>query len=105
MRYILYFLIISNLSFSQKLSFIYETKFRYNSDKPNEYYEKNMLLEIDDNKSIFRDIDDKKIDSIRLNNGRGMTKMGVENNYYVKKDFQSDSVDCKLPQKQYGLKV
>lgn len=91
-RYFLYFLLISNLSFSQKLSFIYETKFRYNSEKPNDYYEKNMLLEIDNNQSIFRDFDDKKIDSLQINNGRGMTKLGVENNYYVKKDFQSDSV-------------
>jgi hypothetical protein len=45
-----------------------------------------MILDLKNNISIFRDSLDKN-DSIKLNNGNGRYKMGVENQFYVKKNL------------------
>ncbi|AZB29870.1 hypothetical protein [Chryseobacterium balustinum] len=87
MKYILIFLGISSFCFSQKFSFIYETKYKLNSENPYDANSENMILDLKNNSSIFRDSLDKKNDSIKLNNGNGRFKMGVENQFYVKKNL------------------
>jgi len=92
MKYTLFFLIISTVSFSQKFSFIYEAKYKMNTEKPNEINSDTMILDLEDNISIFRENEDKKTDSIKLNQGNGMFKMGVEYQFYTKKDLTQNKV-------------
>jgi GLPGLI family protein len=68
MKLIIFFLGISTFCFSQKISFIYETKYKLNLEKPDDVNSGNMILDLKNNTSIFRDSLDKKSDSIRLNN-------------------------------------
>ena len=94
MKYIIIiFLGISTFCFSQKISFIYETKYKLNSEKPDDVYSENMVLDLKNNISIFRDSLDKKSDSIRLNKGNGRFKMGVENQFYVKKNLTQKRIE------------
>ncbi|SEG62827.1 GLPGLI family protein [Halpernia humi] len=92
MKYALFFLIISTLSFSQKFSFIYETKYKMNTEKPNDINSDIMILDLEDNISIFREIEDKKTDSIKINQGNGLFKMGVEYQFYVRKDLTQNKI-------------
>ncbi len=87
MKYILIFLVISTFCFSQKISFIYETKYKLNLEKPDDFYSDNMILDLKNNISSFRESQDKKSDSIKLNNGNARFKIGVENQFYVKKNL------------------
>lgn len=52
-----------------------------------------MILDIQNNNSIFREVDDKKEDSIKLNGGNAMSKMGVENQFYVKKNITQNKIE------------
>ena len=87
MKYLLFFLMISAFGFSQKFSFIYEAKYKSNTQKPDDISNINMVLNFEGNTSIFREVEDKKTDSLKLNNGNGMMKMGVENHFYIKKMY------------------
>lgn len=60
MKYIFIFLGITSFCFSQKLSFIYETKYKLSSEKPDDVNSENMILDLKNNISIFRDSLDKK---------------------------------------------
>lgn len=91
MKYLLFFLMISALGFSQKFSFKYEAQYQSNTHKPDDINNMNTILDIDGNTSIFREEEDKKNDSLKLNNG--MMKMGVENHFYVKKDLSQNKVE------------
>jgi len=93
MKYILIFLGISSFCFSQKFSFIYETKYKLNSAKPDDINSDNMILDLKNNISIFRDSLDKKNDSIKLNIGNGRYNMGVENKFYVKKNLAQKRIE------------
>lgn len=87
MKFIIFFLGISTFCFSQKFSFIYEAKCKLNSEKADDVYSDNMILDLKNNTSIFRESQDKKSDSIKLNNGNGRYNMGVENQFYIKKNL------------------
>lgn len=93
MKFIIFFLGISTFCFSQKISFIYETKYKLNSEKPDDVNSDNMILDFKNNVSIFRESQDKKSDSIKLNNGNGRFKMGVENQFYVKKNLNQKRIE------------
>jgi len=93
MKYILIFLGISTFCFSQKISFIYETKYKLNLENPDDVYSKKIILDLKNNISIFRDSLDKKNDSIKLNNGNGRYNMGVENKFYVKKNLAQKRIE------------
>lgn len=93
MKFIIFFLGISTFCFSQKISFIYETKYKLNSEKPDDVNSDNMILDLKNDISIFRESQDKKSDSIKLNNGNGMFKMGVENQFYVKKNLAQKRIE------------
>ncbi|MGG5210879.1 GLPGLI family protein [Chryseobacterium sp. MIQD13] len=93
MKFIIFFLGISTFCFSQKFTFIYEAKFRLNSEKPDDVNSDNMILDLKNNTSIFRDSQDKKSDSVKLNNGNGRYKMGVENQFYIKKNLTQKKIE------------
>ncbi len=93
MKFIIFFLGISTFCFSQKISFVYETKYKLNSEKPDDINSDNMILDFENNTSIFRESQDKKTDSTKLINGNGMFKMGVENQFYVKKNLTQKSIE------------
>jgi len=93
MKLIIFFLGISTFCFSQKFSFIYETKYKLNSENPDDINSENMILDLKNNTSIFRDSLDKKSDSIKLNNGNGRFKMGVENQFYIKKNLSQKRIE------------
>ena len=93
MKSLLFFLLLSTICFSQKFSFIYETKYILNHQKPEDLNSDNMILDLENNTSIFRESQDKKTDSITLNNGNGMFRMGVENQFYVKKDLKQNKIE------------
>lgn len=93
MKFIIFFLGISTFCFSQKISFIYETKYKLNSEKPDDFNSDNMILDLKNNISIFRESQDKKSDSIKLNNRNGRFKMGVENQFYVKKNLTQKRIE------------
>lgn len=93
MKFIIFFIGISSFCFSQKFSFIYETKYKLNSEKQDDVYSEKMILDLKNNISIFRDSLDKKNDSIKLNNGNGRFKMGVENQFYVKKNLAQNRIE------------
>ncbi len=93
MKYIIVFFVISTSCFSQNFSFIYETNYKLNSEKQDDISSDNMILDIQNNTSIFRESQDRKTDSIKLNNGNGMFKMGVENQFYVKKELSQNKIE------------
>ncbi|WP_265428438.1 GLPGLI family protein [Chryseobacterium sp. YIM B08800] len=93
MKFIIFFLGISTFCFSQKFSFIYETKYKLNSEKPDDVNSDYMILDLKKNSSIFRDSLDKNLDSIKLNNGHGRFKMGVENQFYIKKNLAQKRIE------------
>ncbi|MCD9618860.1 GLPGLI family protein [Chryseobacterium gleum] len=93
MKFIIFFLGISTFCFSQKFSFIYEAKYKLNSEKANDVYSDNMILDLKSNTSIFRESQDKKSDSIKLNNGNGRYKMGIENQFYIKKNLTQNKIE------------
>jgi len=93
MKLIIFFLGISTFCFSQKFSFIYETKYRLNSENPDDVNFDKMILDLKNNVSIFRDSVEKEADSLKLNNGKEIFKMGVENKFYVKKNLAQKRIE------------
>lgn len=93
MKFIIFFLGISTFCFSQKFSFIYETKYKLNSENPDDVNSEKMILDLKDNISIFRDSVEKQADSSKLNNGKEIFKMGVENQFYVKKNLAQKRIE------------
>lgn len=87
-RLSIYVLLISLNFFSQKMSFVYDVKYRLNTKKPNDVNRSSMILDIDADQSIFREEIDKKADSLQQNNKKGMYPNGVENQFYVKKNLK-----------------
>ncbi|PZU91137.1 MAG: hypothetical protein DI529_01285 [Chryseobacterium sp.] len=79
-------LLISGLSYSQKLRITYSAKCRSNLsiEKTNPQI---MVLDFVDNKSIFREMIDRDGDSLKINNGSPMNSNGFENQYYIKKNL------------------
>lgn len=51
---------MSTFCFSQKISFIYETKYKLNLENPDDVYSQKIILDLKNNISIFRDALDKK---------------------------------------------
>ena len=93
MKFIIFFLGISTFCFSQKFSFIYETKYKLNPEQSDYVISDNMILDLKNNTSIFRDLQDKQSDSVKLNNGNGRYKMGVENQFYIKKNLTQKKIE------------
>jgi len=93
MKFIIFFLGISTFCFSQKFSFIYETKYKLNSENPDDINSENMILDLKNNVSIFRDSVEKKADSLKLNNRKEIFKMGVENKFYIKKNLAQKRIE------------
>lgn len=93
MKILLFSLLISTVCFSQEVSFIYETKYILNHQQPDDLYTDNMILDIVDHSSIFRESQEKKTDSITLKNGNRMFRMGVENQFYIKKNLKQNKVE------------
>lgn len=94
MKHTILFLLLSLSCFSQKMSFVYDVKYNTSIDNKNNINNGDMILNIDHNKSIFRDSFDKKVDSLSINNNeRKMSKMGVEHQFYVKKDLSNNKTD------------
>ncbi|WP_051230766.1 GLPGLI family protein [Epilithonimonas caeni] len=93
MKLIIFFLGISTFCSSQKISFIYETKYKLNSENPDDVNSERMILDLKDNISIFRDSVEKEADSLKLNNGKEIFKMGVENQFYVKKNLAQKRIE------------
>lgn len=93
MKWIIFFLGISTFCFSQKISFIYETKYKLNLEKPDDVNSGNMILDLKNNTSIFRDSLERKSDSLRLNNVNKSFKMGVENKFYIKKNLAQKRIE------------
>lgn len=93
MKYLLLLLIFPSFYFSQNFSFIYETKYKLNSEKPEDLTTDYMILDIAENQSIFRESFDKKADSSKMINKKGMYKMGVENQFYVKKEVSQHKIN------------
>lgn len=93
MKFIIFFLGISTFCFSQKFIFIYEAKYKLNSEKADDVYSEKMILDFKNNTSIFRDLQDKQSDSVKLNNGNGRYKMGVENQFYIKKNLTQKKIE------------
>ncbi len=93
MKLIIFFLGFSTFCFPQKFSFIYETKYRPNSENPEDVNSDKMILDLKNNVSIFRDSVEKEADSLKLNNGKEIFKMGVENQFYVKKNLAQKRIE------------
>jgi len=93
MKFIIFFIGISTFCFSQKFSFIYEAKYKLNLENPDYVISEIMILDLKNNTSIFRDSQDKKSDSVKLNNGNGRYKMGVENQFYIKKNLTQKRIE------------
>ena len=93
MKYIFIFLSLSTLCFSQRYSFEYAVKYQLNTQKPDDINTDNMVLDLQNGYSIFRESQDKIADSAKLNNGRQMYKMGVENQFYIKKHLKDDKIE------------
>lgn len=92
-KFIYLLIFISSLSFSQNFSFIYDVKYKLNSENPEDINSDNMTLDIQDNISLFRESIDKKSDSLKLNHGNPMSKMGVENFLYVRKNLSQNKIE------------
>lgn len=93
MKFIPLFILFSVSSFSQNLSFIYQVKYKAMSAENNAVRPIEMILDIKDGLSIFRDSEDKKADSLSKFNKNRMTPMGVEHQFYVKKNLSNNEVN------------
>lgn len=93
LKFILFFSILSTLCFSQKFSFIYEVKYRTSKEKPEDINTENMILDFENNISIFRESMSRDADSLKLINKNGGYRMGVENQFYIKKDITNKKTE------------
>ena len=95
MKYTLLFLLLSTFCFSQKVSFIYDVRYKVRSQESEKPISETMVLDIENSNSIFRQSIDKKTDSLAQINENVLFNMGVENQFYVKKNG-SDNYVIKL---------
>lgn len=92
LKFILFFSLLSTFCFSQKFSFIYEVKYRTSKEKPEDINTENMILDFENNTSIFRESMSRDADSLKLINKNGGYRMGVENQFYIKKDIANKKI-------------
>lgn len=92
MKYIPLFLLLSIFCFCQKISFIYDVSYNIISEESEKPISEMMVLDIENNISIFRQSIDKKTDSLTQINKNGMFTMGVENQFYVKKNTHDNYI-------------
>ncbi|SEG21610.1 GLPGLI family protein [Halpernia humi] len=92
MKFIPLFLLFSIFCFSQKISFVYDIKYKLSSDESEKPNSETMILDIENTNSVFRQLMDKKSDSLTQNNKNGMFTLGVENQFYVKKNLKDNSI-------------
>lgn len=66
-----------------------------------------MILDFEDNKSIFRETIDRKNDSLKFNNKTSMSNTGFENQFYVRKDFENNKIEKIITNSQidYSLPI
>lgn len=93
LKFILFFSFLSTFCFSQKFSFIYEAKYRTSKEKPEDINTDKMILDFENNTSIFRESMSRDSDSLTFINKNGGYKLGVENQFYVKKDIRNNKVE------------
>ncbi|WP_048508586.1 GLPGLI family protein [Chryseobacterium angstadtii] len=93
LKFIIFFLSLSAFCFSQKFSFIYETKCRSAKEKPEDIFKDRMVLDFENNRSIFRESLARNADSLKLINKNGGYRTGVENQFYIKKDISNNNVE------------
>ncbi len=84
--------LLASFSFGQRMSFIYEVKYRLNSQMPDKFNTNMMILDFLDKNSIFRERIDRNSDSLKMNNDSPMLPSGFENQFYIKKDFSTNKV-------------
>lgn len=92
MKYLIYFLLLPLFSFSQQFTFIYDAKFRLNTQNLKNIDQRTMILDLENTRSIFREEVDKRTDSLELLNKNGLSAVGVENQFYVKKDLAEKKI-------------
>lgn len=92
MKFILLFSLLSTFCFSQKFSFIYETKYRSSKEKPEDILTDHMVLDFENNASVFRESMARNADSLTFINKNGGYRMGVENQFYIKKDISNNKI-------------
>lgn len=93
MKYIPIFFLFSIICFSQKISFIYDVKYKLNLNDEEKPMSEIMVLDIQNDTSIFREEIDKKSDSLTANNKNGMFTLGVENQFYIKKNLKKNELN------------
>ena len=91
-KYSIAFIFITIICFGQKMSFVYEVKYRLNDEMPDKFSKSKMVLDFSDSNSIFRENIDKKSDSLKLRNGIPMTNSGFENQFYIKKNLTDNMI-------------
>ncbi|WP_223558352.1 hypothetical protein [Chryseobacterium lathyri] len=92
LKFILIFFTSVNFFFSQKFSFIYEAKYRTSKEKPEDINTENMILDLRIILLFFRDSMSRDADSLKLINKNGGYIMGVENQFYIKKDITNKKI-------------
>lgn len=93
LKFLLFFSFVSAFCFSQSFSFIYEAKYRLTKEKPEDVFTEKMILDFENNLSVFRESSAKDADSLKLINKNGGYRMGVENQFYVKKDISNNKTE------------
>ncbi|QBO59571.1 GLPGLI family protein [Chryseobacterium salivictor] len=79
--------------FGQKMSFVYEMKYRLNKKNPDKFITNTMILDFSDNKSIFRSKVDRISDSLKMNNGSSkIYSSNFENQFYIKKNLINSDI-------------
>jgi GLPGLI family protein len=84
------------------MSIIYEVKYHPNIQK-DRFLTINMTLDIDNNKSIFRENSEREADSIKMNNGNPMHSLGFENQFYIKKDLLHNKISKILTNGEFNF--
>ncbi|WP_299177625.1 GLPGLI family protein [uncultured Chryseobacterium sp.] len=84
--------LLASFSFGQRVSFLYEVKYRLNSQMPDKFNTNMMILDFLDKNSIFRERIDRNSDSLKMNNGSPMLPSGFENQFYIKKELSTHKV-------------
>lgn len=75
---------------SQSLSVTYEAKYKSNSKIQNYDSSSKMVLDIVGKESIFREQIDRNGDSLQFSNKTGLNSIGIEYQFYVKKNFENN---------------
>lgn len=95
-------MVLAPFCFGQKMSFIYEVKYRLNNQMPDKFNTNIMILDFLDKNSIFRERIDRKSDSLKMNNGLPMLSSGFENQFYIKKDLLNSKISKVITNGQFS---